>query len=77
MNLTFLGAAREVTGSCYLLEVGGKKVLVECGMFQGGKKLERLNHRTFSFNPADISAVILTHAHIDHSGLLPRLHKEG
>lgn len=77
MKLTFLGATREVTGSSYLLEVGEKKILVDCGMFQGGKKLERLNRRNFPFNPAAIQAVILTHAHIDHAGLLPRLYKEG
>ena len=77
MRLTFLGAAGMVTGSSYLLEVGQKKFLVDCGMFQGSKSISALNRRPFLFNPADIEAVFLTHAHIDHSGLLPRLCTSG
>lgn len=73
MNLTFLGAAREVTGSSYLVEAEGFRFLVDCGMFQGGRETRAKNHHAFSFDPETIDFVILTHAHIDHSGLLPRL----
>jgi metallo-beta-lactamase family protein len=73
MKLTFLGAAREVTGSCYLLEAGGARFLVDCGLFQGGREAREKNRHAFAFDPRDIDFVVLTHAHIDHSGLLPRL----
>ncbi|WP_126444219.1 MBL fold metallo-hydrolase RNA specificity domain-containing protein [Sulfuricystis multivorans] len=73
MNLTFLGAAREVTGSCYLLESAGSRFLVDCGLFQGGREAHAKNLRAFAFDPGAIDFVILSHAHIDHSGLLPRL----
>jgi metallo-beta-lactamase family protein len=76
MNLTFLGAAGEVTGSCILVDTGKLKFLVDCGMFQGGGEAERKNRR-FGFAPGEIAFVLLTHAHIDHSGLLPRLAAQG
>jgi metallo-beta-lactamase family protein len=75
-SLTFLGAAGEVTGSCYLFDTGGVKFLVDCGMFQGGREAQRKNRR-FVFDPRQIAFVLLSHAHIDHSGLLPRLAAQG
>jgi len=77
MKLTFNGAARIVTGSCYLLEAAGEKILIDCGMFQGAKEITRLNYEPFGFKPKEISCLILTHAHIDHSGLIPKLVQEG
>ena len=77
IELTFHGAAQTVTGSCMELLVRGRRILVDCGLFQGSRTLERLNHEPFAFRPEGVDAVILTHAHIDHSGLLPRLVKDG
>jgi metallo-beta-lactamase family protein len=77
MHITFYGAAREVTGSCNLLNVAGLNILVDCGMFQGGPEHESKNFDPLPFNPADISAVVVTHAHLDHVGRLPLLIRGG
>ena len=77
MNLTFYGGAKEVTGANYLVESGGVKILVDCGMMQGGNYAERQNFEPFPYNPKEISAVFVTHAHIDHTGRLPKLVKDG
>ncbi len=73
MKLTFLGAAGEVTGSCTLVETPGARFIVDCGMFQGGPDARAKNHAALAFDPRAVDFVLLTHAHIDHSGLLPRL----
>ena len=77
IRLRFHGAARTVTGSCYLLESGASRVLIDCGMFQGSKTESALNYRPFPFDPATLSAMLLTHAHIDHTGVIPKLVKHG
>lgn len=76
-TLTFHGAAKTVTGACFELAHDGSRVLIDCGLFQGPRGLEALNREPFRFNAPDIDAVVLTHAHIDHSGLLPRLVRDG
>ena len=76
-SITFLGAARTVTGSKYLLEHGGRRVLVDCGLFQGLKELRLRNWTPFPVPPETIDAVVLTHAHLDHVGYLPRLCAQG
>lgn len=77
MYLEVCGAAREVTGSCTVVQVGGTRFLVDCGLHQGGDKEEALNFAPFPFEPDEIDFVLLTHAHIDHSGLVPRLVAQG
>jgi metallo-beta-lactamase family protein len=76
-RLTFLGAAGTVTGSKYLLEASGRRLLVDCGLFQGGKELRQRNWDRLPQDPASIDWVVLTHAHIDHTGYLPRLVRDG
>ncbi len=76
-SIQFLGAAGEITGSCHLLRAAGKKILLECGLIQGGREEDARNRESFPFDPADIDAVILSHAHIDHCGRLPLLVKRG
>ncbi|MGY6551108.1 MAG: MBL fold metallo-hydrolase [Erythrobacter sp.] len=75
--LTFHGAAQTVTGSCMEFRNGSSRILVDCGLFQGSRTIEKLNYELWPFDPARIDAVILTHAHIDHSGLLPKLVAQG
>jgi metallo-beta-lactamase family protein len=77
VKLHFLGAAGTVTGSRYLLESGGVRVLVDCGLFQGYKSLRLRNWAEPPFDASSIDAVLLTHAHLDHSGYLPVLMKYG
>ena len=77
MKLTFLGATGTVTGSKYLLEVGGKRILIDCGLFQGLKQLRLKNWAKLPIDPASVDAVILTHAHIDHTGYLPLFVRNG
>ncbi len=77
MKITFLGATKTVTGSNFLVEAAGKKFLVDCGMWQGRAELEEQNREEFQFNPAEIDFMLLTHAHIDHSGRIPKLYNEG
>ena len=77
MKITFLGATRQVTGSNYLVEAAGKRFLVDCGLHQGSMEEELLNERPFDFNPEEIDFMLLTHAHIDHSGRIPKLYKDG
>jgi metallo-beta-lactamase family protein len=77
MRIHFLGATRTTTGSMYLVEVNGRKILLECGLFQGRRDESMERNRNFPFNPSELDAVVLSHAHIDHCGNLPNLCKQG
>ena len=77
MKIKFCGASMGVTGSCHMITAGEHKILLDCGQFQGGKEMERLNEEPFPFDPQEIECVILSHAHIDHCGRLPLLTKRG
>lgn len=77
MEIQFHGAAGEVTGSCHLVEAGGRRILLDCGLIQGSRKDEARNRAPFPFDPAGIDAVVLSHAHIDHSGRIPLLIRAG
>ena len=77
MKVKFCGASIGVTGSCHMISTNNHKILLDCGQFQGGKEMDRMNEEPFPFNPAEIECVILSHAHIDHCGRLPLLVKRG
>ena len=77
MNITFLGAAKTVTGSNFLLEAAGKKIIIDCGLYQGKAKEEQENYNDFAYNVSEIDCMLLTHAHIDHSGRIPKLYVDG
>ena len=77
MKLTFCGAAETTTGSQHLIEINGQRILMDCGLYQGRREEATLRNRTFPFDPTTLDAVILSHAHIDHSGNLPNLVKQG
>jgi metallo-beta-lactamase family protein len=76
-KLTFIGGTGQVTGSCYLLETSSGRILLECGLYQGGREADKQNEEDFPFIASDIDAVVLSHAHLDHSGRLPRLVQQG
>ncbi|MDP5069583.1 MAG: MBL fold metallo-hydrolase, partial [Congregibacter sp.] len=77
MKISFHGAARGVTGSCHLVECNGTRVLIDCGLYQGGRELAEDNAEPFGFEPESIDFLLLTHAHLDHCGRIPLLAKRG
>src|SRR5271167_4197302 len=77
MKIEFHGADQGVTGSCHLIECAGKRILIDCGLYQGGRELDEENSGAFGFEPGGIDCVLLTHAHLDHCGRLPLLAKQG
>ena len=77
MKIAFHGADHNVTGSCHLVSCGGKQILIDCGLYQGGRELTEENHEPFGFDPAEVDYLLLTHAHLDHCGRIPLLSKQG
>ncbi|MDO9559165.1 MAG: MBL fold metallo-hydrolase, partial [Syntrophales bacterium] len=77
MKIKFMGAARTVTGSCFIIETGGHRFAVDCGMHQGNAEIEKRNWDVDIYEPDRIDFFLITHAHIDHSGLLPRMVQKG
>ena len=77
MKISFHGAARGVTGSCYLVSCNGSRILIDCGLYQGPREVEEENNKPFGFESADIDFLLLTHAHLDHCGRIPLLHQRG
>jgi metallo-beta-lactamase family protein len=77
MKITFMGAARTVSGSCYIIECGGKRFALDCGLHQGNREIEKRNWNLDAYNPKKLDFILITHAHIDHSGLLPALVSKG
>jgi metallo-beta-lactamase family protein len=77
MEVRILGAAKEVTGSCFSISTKEEKILIDCGMFQGSKEIEKLNYDNFDFEPKEYDALLLTHAHLDHCGRIPKLSRYG
>jgi len=77
MDIKFHGGAGEVTGSCHLIEVAGRRILLDCGLIQGDRSDHERNRAPFPFDPKSIDAVVLSHAHIDHSGRIPLLARAG
>ena len=77
MKIAFHGADQGVTGSCHLVTCGGKRILIDCGLYQGGHELDEENHQPFGFDPATVNYLLLTHAHLDHCGRIPLLVKRG
>lgn len=77
MRITFYGAAQAVTGSCHVVEAANKKIMIDCGMFQGNRWSRERNYQPFAMKPKTVDYLLITHAHIDHSGLIPKLYKHG
>ena len=77
MEIKFCGASMYVTGSCHLITTDAHKILLDCGQFQGGKEMEKLNYEPFPFDAEEVECVLLSHAHIDHCGRLPLLVRRG
>jgi len=77
LKIKFMGGSQRVTGSCFLLEADNKKILIDCGLFQGDAASRGKNHEPFAFNPSEIEALIVTHSHIDHIGRIPKLFRDG